>query len=274
MYTLHMILHYMRCYRRQYILLAVQMTLAFAIIFAVGSAKNSIDSQVAASDLPDRTSFIVSLQDDTDRDALASLTADFVAAHPERNITVSDLGSMYIIESEQDLDDLYDEYAELLVPLYGTLTLSKQNQRDMLENEGVGVENISQILEFIAAIVTFVTTIGFIGYVMLFLIEREHDILAAYLCGAGLTRQIISTAIETASVGLISAILGVALGSVLAPTLLIFGMSRTRLTITPQPAALLGILVTLIIIYAIPTIICIFRMRRFDPITAIRREEN
>ena len=118
----------MRCYRRQYILLAVQMTLAFAIIFAVGSAKNSIDSQVAASDLPDRTSFIVSLQDDADRDALASLTADFVAAHSERNITVSDLGSMYIIESEQDLDDLYDEYAELLVPLYGTLTLSKQNQ--------------------------------------------------------------------------------------------------------------------------------------------------
>lgn len=274
MYTLHMILHYMRCYRRQYILLAVQMTLAFAIIFAVGSAKYSIDYQVAASDLPDRTSFIVSLHDDADRDALASLTADFVAAHSERNITVSDLGSMYIIESEQDLDDLYDEYAELLVPLYGTLTLSKQNQRDMLENEGVGVENISRILEFIAAIVTFVTTIGFIGYVMLFLIEREHDILAAYLCGAGLTRQIISTVAETASVGLISAALGVALGSVLAPTLLIFGMSRTSLTITPQPAALLGILGTLLIIYIIPTIICIFRMRRFDPITAIRREEN
>ena len=274
MYTLHMILHYMRCYRRQYILLAVQMTLAFAIIFAVGSAKNSIDSQVAASDLPDRTSFIVSLQDDADRDALASLTADFVAAHSERNITVSDLGSMYIIESEQDLDYLYDEYAELLVPLYGTLTLSKQNQRDMLENEGVGVENISRILEFIAAIVTFVTTIGFIGYVMLFLIEREHDILAAYLCGAGLTRQIISTVIETASVGLISAVLGVALGSVCAPALLVFGMARTRLTITPQPAALLGILGTLIIIYIIPAIICIFRMRRFDPITAIRREEN
>lgn len=274
MYTLHMILHYMRCYRRQYILLAVQMTLAFAIIFAVGSAKYSIDSQVAASELPDRTSFIVSLQDDADRDALASLTEDFIAAHPERNITVNDLGSIYIIESEQDLDDLYDEYAELLVPLYGTLTLSKQNQRDMLENEGVGVENISQILEFIAAIVTFVTTIGFIGYVMLFLIEREHDILAAYLCGAGLTRQIISTVIETAAVGLISAALGVALGSVLAPMLLVFGMARTRLTITPQPAALLGILGTLIIIYAIPTIICIFRMRRFDPITAIRREEN
>ena len=162
MYTLHMILHYMRCYRRQYILLAVQMTLAFAIYLRrrLGEVFDRQSGRRKRASRPDELHRVASGR--RDRDALASLTEDFIAAHPERNITVNDLGSIYIIESEQDLDDLYDEYAELLVPLYGTLTLSKQNQRDMLENEGAGVENISQILEFIAAIVTFVTTIGFI----------------------------------------------------------------------------------------------------------------
>ncbi len=275
MYSIKIILHYLKLYKKQYFLLGIQMTVAFALIFIIRSSEISLELRQADAESESKVSFLVEAGADTDTKMLSELINRFIEENAEFGLQCIVNGNLYIVSSDSDISSLFGPFRLALQPCGEQITITYYDSMEMMKSMGNGIAYFTNILKIIMVIVTLVAAVGFTGYVMLTLLQREHDILAAYLCGASLKKLLFITGTELIAVGTFSLALGCGLGYILTPTMSSFGASGIGLyRITPQPEAFLYAFALLIVIYAIPILAYGVRMRLYDPLVQIRKEEN
>lgn len=273
MYTLKMILHYLRKYKKQYILLGIQMTIALTLVFAVRSTELSLVKLQNDFSVENKTSFIVEVTEPINNELLSDTIDAFLAENSDRQLDCKKMGNMYLISSYEMIDDLYSRFRAALSECGEGIVVTRQNTMDNLENMAAGIGYASDIIRLVTFIISAVVVVGFTGFIMLMLLRREHDMLAAYLCGVSLGRLILMSTAEISVVGIISGIAGTLFGCLATPVMGSFGATGIY-RIAPQPAAVGSILVLLLIIYSLPVIIFAVRMSRYDPLVQIRMEEN
>lgn len=273
MYTLKMILHYLRKYKKQYILLGIQMTIALTLVFAVRSTELSLVKLQNDSSVENKTSFIVEVTEPINNELLSDTINAFLAENSDRQLDCKKMGNIYLISSYEMIDDLYGRFREALSECGEGIVVTRQNTMDNLENMAAGIGYASDIIRLVTFIISAVVVVGFTGFIMLMLLRREHDMLAAYLCGVSLGRLILMSTAEISVVGIISGISGTLFGCLVTPVMGSFGATGIY-RIAPQPVAVGSILVLLLIIYSLPVIIFAVRMSRYDPLVQIRMEEN
>ena len=179
---------------------------------------------------------------------------------------------MQVISSEEHIDDLFGSLTDILAGVSG-LRITRQNTAEELEKMAAGINYTTRLLKAGTVVISAIVTVGFTGFVMLMLLRREHDMLTAYLCGASTRRLILSALAEISVVGAASGIAGGIFGFLLTPLMGSFGAAGIY-SVTPEPLAFGGIIILLVIIYAVPTTVFAVRMKKYNPITRIRMEEN
>ena len=271
-YTFEMIFHYLKVSRRKYTLLAVQLTLIFALLFMLKSAAIAVEEKFEAVDEVEMT-FIVNFASDSDKELITSVITQFVDDHPDAEFDIINLSTAIILRSARDVLPLYDSFKELVKGCGENTDVLHYDTYDELDRESAGIENLSEILRVIALILTCVAVIGFVGYVMLTLLSREHDMLAAYLCGASMKRLFVMTGLEIVTVGIMSIIAGSILGALLSPVMSLIA-TYGRFPTPPRLEAFADIVVVCFVIYIIPMSVFAVRMLSRDPIVSIREEEN
>ncbi len=273
MYTLEMILHYLRKYKKQYILLGIQMTIALTLVFVVRSTELSLVKLQNDPSVENKTSFIVEVTEPVDTELLSDTIDAFLAENGDRQLDCKKMGNMYMISSYKMIDDLYTAFRSALTKCGEGIMVSRQNTMDNLKNMAVGIEYTADIIRLVMLIISVVVIVGFTGFIMLMLLRREHDMLAAYLCGVNLRRLIFMSTVEISIVGIISGIAGTLLGCLVTPVMGNFGAAGIY-RITPKLASVGSIIFLLLIIYSVPVIIFAVRMSSYDPLVQIRMEEN
>ena len=272
MYAIRMIFHYIKRYRSQYILLFIQMTFALTLVFVIGSTTLSLSKRQNDAYIDAKTSFIVEISEETEIPRVRELIGTFLSENTGRELDYKNLGTMQVISSEEHIDDLFGNLTDILAGVSG-LRITRQNTAEELEKMAAGINYTTRLLKAGTVVISAIVTVGFTGFVMLMLLRREHDMLTAYLCGASMRRLILSALAEISVVGAASGIAGGIFGFLLTPLMGSFGATGIY-SVTPEPLAFGGIIILLVIIYAVPTTVFAVRMKKYNPITRIRMEEN